>query len=412
MGLISHIRRAFTREDHPALAEAEAKKLQLGFPEGAFFNITPDNALSVSTVFACVRRISETIGSLPCQLYRRCDTGGKEIALNHRLYYLLHQAPNADMTAYMFQEQITVDLCLYGNHFSEIYRNGAGQVTALYPLEPMRVSKARQHNSRNFVYRYTDYTGYREISEENILHVAGFRYDLGSGLSLSPIELARKSLEHACAVDEAATGLFKNGVAPSATLETDTILNSEQRHDIRDMMQEQAGLLRQPGGVIVLPHGFRYNPRPFKPVDAQILESRLYGVEEICTIFGVPPHMIGHTTKSTSWGSGLEQQNLWFVTYTIQPYLKRIETALTNKLLGPKDGGRHLMEYNLDGLLRADSTARAAYYSTAAQNGWMSRNEIRQKENLKPVPGGDDYTVQVNLTPIDQLGQSKTEGEA
>lgn len=396
--MINYLRRVFRLSDSVKHdAEADTRVM---------FGLAPDKALTLSAVFACVRRISETIGALPCQIYRRDKGGGKEQAPGHRLYYLLHQAPNADMTALMFQERIAADLCLYGNHFSEIYRNGAGQVTALYPLEPRLVDKIREYNGREFIYKYADPRGaFREIPETNMLFVAGFNYDLETGLGLSPVEASRRTLENAFAADEVASGLFRNGVAPSGILSTDRTLNPEQRQNLRDMLMKQAGALRRAGGLMVMENGLKYEALTFKPVDAQILESRLYGVEEICTIFGVPPHMIGHTTKSTSWGSGLEQQNLWFVTYTIQPYLKRIETALTNKLLGPIESGRYLVEYNLDGLLRADSAGRSAYYSTALQNGWMSRNEVRRKENLNTIDGGDEYTVQVNLTPLESLGK-------
>ena len=168
-----------------------------------------------------------------------------------------------------------------------------------------------------------------------------------------------------------------------------------------------AGGLKNAGGIPVLEGGYKLTGWSMNPADAQMLENRSFNVEDICRWFRVPPFMVGHTEKSTSWGSGLEQQGQGFATYTLRPYLSRIESAIQKKLIPAKDRKLYLAEFNLDGLLRADSAGRARHYSTALQNAWMNRNEVRAKENMGKISGGEIYTVQSNLLPLDQVGQQK-----
>jgi HK97 family phage portal protein len=168
-----------------------------------------------------------------------------------------------------------------------------------------------------------------------------------------------------------------------------------------------AGGVDNAGGLLPLEGGFKYQQITLNPVDAQMLENRSFNVEDICRWFKVPPFMVGHTEKSTSWGSGLEQQNTGVATYTLRPYLRRIELKGQAKLLSPYEQNKYMIEFNLDALLRADAKNRAAYWTSALQNGWMSRNDVRSKENLPPVEGGDELTIQLNLMPLNRLGKEQ-----
>lgn len=371
---------------------------------GAILEMDKEKAMQLSTVFACVRLISETVGTLPCVVYRRENDQGKQADPEYPLYYLLHDSPNADFTNVEYFERMTADLCLWGNHFSEIGRGVSGNIVALTGLDPSLVSVGRT-TTGSIKYMYADpYTGWREIPEENMFHVRGFGKTNDDVLGLSPISCARVSLDIAASSDAVAANTYKNGLRPSAYLSTERILTPAQREQEREWLYKMAGGLKNAGGIPVLEGGYKLTGWSMNPADAQMLENRSFNVEDICRWFRVPPFMVGHTEKSTSWGSGLEQQGQGFATYTLRPYLARIESAIQKKLIPLKDRHLYLAEFNLEGLLRADSEGRAKHYSTALQNGWMNRDDVRAKENMGKIPGGDVYTVQSNLLPLDKIG--------
>ena len=397
MGFWQTFKRAFRLSDTPRLVtEIEAA--------GAILEMSKERALKISTVFACVRLISETVGTLPCSIYRREGEQGKTSDPEHPLYPILRYAPNFDFTRVEYFERLTADLCLWGNHFSEIGRGVAGDVVALTGLDPSLVNVWRDSNGA-IRYWYADpYGAWREISDDDMFHVRGFGITSNDVLGLSPITCGSVSLDIAASADAVAANTYKNGLRPSGVLSTDRVLTPEQREQERLWIQKAVGGLRGAGGVLVAEAGYKYQQLSMNPADAQMLENRAFNVEDICRWFRVPPFMVGHTEKSTSWGSGLEQQGQGFATYTLKPYLDRIEAAIQKKLIPLKDRFTHLAEFNLDGLLRADSEARAKHYASATQNGWMNRNEARAKENMGTIEGGGIYTVQANLIPLDKIG--------
>ena len=398
MGFWQSITRRFFRlSDTPRIA-AELSAT------GAILEMSKEKAMQLSTVFACVRLIAETVGTLPCVVYRREGEQGKRAAPDYPLYFILHDSPNADFTAVEYMERVAADLCLWGNHFSEIKIGVGGGIVALVGLDPSLVTVARTTNG-SIKYMYADpYYNWREIPEENMFHVRGFGKTNDDVVGLSPISCARVSLDIAASSDAVAANTYKNGMRPSGVLSTERILTPEQREQERAWIQKAAGGLKGAGGVLVAEAGYKYQQLSMNPADAQMLENRSFNVEDICRWFRVPPFMVGHTEKSTSWGSGLEQQGQGFATYTLRPYLARIESAIKKKLIPLNDRKLYLAEFNLDGLLRADSEGRAKHYSTALQNGWMNRNEARAKENMGKIEGGDTFTVQANLLPLDKIG--------
>lgn len=224
---------------------------------------------------------------------------------------------------------------------------------------------------------------------------------------VSPISYARQTLGLAMATDEASAKVFKNGMRPSGVLSMDQILKKEQRNEVRESMVEQFSGSMNTGKMMVLEAGMKFQPVDLNPEDAQMLQSRAFNIEEICRWFRVWPGLIGHSAQGqTMWGSGVEQMLIGFLTFSLRPWLTRIEQAVRKSLLAPGERNKYFAEFSIEGLLRADSAARAAFYSTMTQNGLMTRNEARQKENLQPKPGADQLTVQSNLLPIDQLGKS------
>lgn len=365
-------------------------------------SVTAETAMQLSAVWSCVRLLSETIATLPVAVYRQDTSGRKTPARDHPLYSLLHDQPNADFTAAEYWEGTVACLCLWGNAYSE-RTSSAGLTRSLTLLRPdwMEVFRTPDGALR---YRYHDPEDYRELGEDEIFHVRGF--GVGLDVGLSPIAYARHSLGSAMAADEAAAKMFANGVQTSGFLSSDTTLTKEQREQFRENLKKFMGS-ENAGKLMVLEAGLKYQPLTLSPEDAQMLQTRAFNVEEICRWFRVPPFMIGHTEKSTSWGTGLEQQNIAFLTYALRPYLTRIEQAIKRQLIPRALRGQIFAEFNLEGLLRADSQGRAQLYSQMAQNGIMTRNEIRAKENLEPKDGGDDLTVQSNLVPLPQLGDAR-----
>jgi HK97 family phage portal protein len=379
-------------------------------------SVTVDSAMQLSTVWSCIRLVSETVATLPLPVYRTDALGRKVPARDHHLYPLLHDQPNADMTAAEFWESMVACMCLWGNAYAHKERTTQGRLIALNPLRPdcMRVRRAR-NGAVVYHYRDPDVAGrVIEYSDEDIFHLKGFGTDGLTGMS--PITYARHSLGNAMAVEESVGSTFRNMVRPSGVLQTDQILTKAQQDAYERNLGERFSGTINAGKTMTLMAGFKFIPIHMPPEDAQMLQIRGFNVEEICRWFRVPPHMVGHTDKVTSWGSGIEQQMQGFLTFSLRPWLTRIEQTIRKSLIAPLEQGVVSAEFNLEGLLRADSQGRALFYGTMVEKGLMTRNEIRAKENLPPLDGGDKLTVQVNMTFLDLLGKipapANTQAEA
>lgn len=368
-------------------------------PSGGAVNA--DTALKLATVWACVRMRSQTISSLPLHL----RDNNKEIADQHPLYRILHDAPNADMTASEFWEAMIASLDLWGNAYALISRNSAKTVVSLEVLNPEKMSVSRS-KSGEISYKYEGKHERTEFHEDEILHIKGFTLD---GLvGLSPIKYQSSTMGMQIDANNAASQEFKNNLKVGGFLKTgERTLNDEQRARLRANLTtfgqpENAGkwMVLESGMEPASAANIRINPQ-----DAQLLESRYFGIEEICRAFGVPPQLIYHTDKASSWASSLEQMNLGFLTYSLRPVLVRIEQTIARKLLTPAERLKYKPKYSVEGLLRADSQGRANFYSQMLQNGVMTRNEVRRLEDLPPQAGADELTVQLNLTPINKLGK-------
>lgn len=371
-------------------------------------NVNAQSALQLATVWACVRLISETISTLPVGVYERDASGRRKVARDHWLYTLVHDQPNANMTAVEFWEAVAAQLCLWGNAYCLKSFSGS-RLVSLDPLRPDLMT-VKTNEFGDLVYHYTTQGGVKKYTEEEIFHLKGFGID--GLIGLSPISYARHTLGSAMSVDEASGKMFANGMRVGGALTMQQVLKKDQRDEIRESMAEQLAGTSNTGKLMVLEGGATYTPLSMNPVDAQMLETRAFSVEEVCRWWRVPPFMIGHSEKSTSWGTGLEQQMIGFLTFSLRPYLTRIEQGIRKSLLPPAERGKYTIEFNLEGLMRADSAGRAALYASAAQNGWMTRNEIRELENRPPVEGGDELTVQSNLLPLRLLGKAADAAKA
>ncbi len=366
-------------------------------------NYSDDVVLKLSTVWACVRLLSQTVSTLPINVWYTKRDGSRELANDHPLANLLRVTPNADMTAQSLWEALTAALSLRGNSYAEKHYLGSTLV-ALDFLKPDAVTVTRLTNG-DLEFRYTENGRQRVIPEDRMWHTLGFTLD--GRLGLSAIQYGAKVFGAALAGEVAASGTFSRGLTqPTVGFGTERVLSPQQRKEYRKDFLDHVGGAMNAGTPFFLEGGMEPFNLGIKPADAQLLESRAWSVEEICRWFGVPPFMVGHSEKSTSWGTGIEQQFIGFLTVALRPLLRRIENSITRSLFTPAERARFHAEFAIEGLLRADSAARAALYASAGQNGWMTRNEIRALENLPPAEGGDVLTVQSNLVALDKLGDN------
>jgi len=369
--------------------------------------VTVDSVLQLSTAWSCVRLISETISTLPLRLYRRQADGSRVRATDHPLYRVLCQSPNAEMTPARFMLQVIASLCLWGNAFVEKVYLGR-KLVALNPLLPQGMTVSRLETGQ-LEYRYRESGTERVIPETAMMHIRGFGLDGISGML--PISAGRHVFGSAMAADEAAASVFANGLQASGVLSSDQTLTQAQREALRENVERFAGS-KNSGKLMVLEAGLKYSGIMMNPEAAQMLQTRSFSVEEICRWFRVPPFKVGHMDKASSWASSSEAQNMAFLTDCLRPILVNVEQELVRCLLGPEEVEGVYPEFAVEGLLRADSAGRAAYYHAALNDGWMSRDEVRHLENLGSILGGDTFTVAVNLVPLDKLGQEVATGDA
>lgn len=378
-------------------------------------SVTERSSMQMTAVYACVRILSEAIAGLPLHLYRYKEGGGKEQAVDNNLYRLLHDEPNPEMTSFVFRETLMTHLLLWGNAYAQIIRNGKGEVIALYPLMPNKMSVDRDEKGQLY---YT----YSRANEEaatmsgntvtlkpsDVLHIPGLGFD---GLvGYSPIAMAKNAIGMAIACEEFGAKFFANGAAPSGVLEHPGTIKDPAK--VRDSWNSTFGGSANSGKVAVLEEGMKYTPISISPEQAQFLETRKFQINEIARIFRVPPHMVGDLEKSSF--SNIEQQSLEFVKYTLEPWVVRWEQALSRALLSATEKPTYFFKFNLEGLLRGDYQSRMNGYAIARQNGWMSANDIRELENQDRIPaeeGGDLYLINGNMLPLNKAGAYAEKGK-
>lgn len=376
--------------------------------------VSPTTAMQLTAVYGCVKIIAETVAQLPLHTYKLTADGNKERALQHPIYFKLHDEPNPYMTSFVFRETIMSHLLLWGNSYSQIIRNGKGEIIALYPLMPQRMDIVRSSNGK-ILYVYTQSNDDLEtnkpktviLSREEILHIPGLSFD---GLvGYSPISMLRNPIGAAIAADKSSGKFYSNAAMPSGVIEYPGSINDPKA--FREKWNEAFSGAINSGKTPVLEEGMKYHQISINPSDAQFLETRKFNINEIARIFRVPPHMLADLEKSSF--SNIEQQSLEFVKYTIEPWIVRIEQALKKDLLLSKEKENLFFSFNLEGLLRGDYQSRMNGYAIARQNGWMSSNDIRELENMNKISaeeGGDLYLVNGNMLKLNKAGAFANNG--
>lgn len=402
MGIFSRIFRPKVSDSLPGSGYAFGLG---GSTSGAM--VSQRSAMQMSAVYACVRILSESIAELPLHVYRIAENGSREKALDSELYFLLHDEPNPEMTSFVFRETMMTHLLLWGNAYAQIIRDGRNRIVALYPLMPDRM-RVDRNASGQLYYRYQlgqdeshlDKPGTVDLSPHDVLHIPGLGFD---GLvGYSPVAMAKNAIGMSIACEEFGASFFRNGASPSGVLEHPGVIQNPER--LREAWQKSYSGTHNTGKVVVLEEGMKFSAISIPPEQAQFLETRKFQLDEIARIFRIPPHMIGDLERSTF--SNIEQQSLEFVQYTLNPWVCRWEQSLTKALLSREEQKKFCIDFNVNGLLRGDYQSRMNGYATARQNGWMSANEIREREqmNLLPPEIGDRYLCNGNMVDVARTG--------
>lgn len=401
----------FGRRLKAAFKAMAGKPLSLTDPEGwvvpsasgpAGVTVNPSTVLQVSAAWACVRLIAETVASLPLSLYERSGDGGKRVAAGHPLHFILHDQPNPDCTASVLWESSTAAMLLRGNARCEKLKV-ADRTVGLRFLNPDRLFISKGANGQK-TYRYTEKNGrQREIPRDRIWTVPGFSLDGEEGVSV--ISYGAKIFGAALAADQQARRTFSNGMLQTVYYKVASWLQPKQREEFKKNIR---GAVER-GEAPLLEGNTDVQTIGISPKDAQLLESRAFSVEEICRWFRVDPALVGHGQKDSNWGTGLEQKMIWFLMFTLRPWLTRIEQAISKDLLTPAERLRYYPKFNVEGLLRADSKARASFYGVMVDKGILTRDEVRALEDRAPMGGNAaKLTVQSAMTTLDSLGAGST----
>lgn len=363
--------------------------------------VTPDRAMHLPVVYACVRVLAESFGILPLRLYRKAG-GKKTFVEKHWLYDLLCRRPNRWQTPFEWREMMQGHLAMRGNAFNQIIADWRGNITDLVPLHPDRTTiELLDGNELDYRYRYTDRLGQtRVFTRGEVWHIRGLSSD--GIVGMNPIELAREAVGLGLAAQDYGSRFFQNDAKPGGGwIEfPGSFKDKAAREQFRESFQAaQTGLNR--GKIAVLELGMKFHELGLTNKDSQFLEARQYQVSDIARMFRIPPHLVGDLSKSAF--ANIEQQSLDFVIHTMTPWAERWESSIESNLLLEEDRDLEA-EFDFAGLLRGDQQARAMYYHNGILDGWMTRNEARHSENLAPLPGLDEP-----LRPLNMVEESDAE---
>ncbi len=394
MGLIDNIRTLFTGNSSKKI-DKRGISLNTIFPDADVFD--SDKALTLTSVWNAIRLLSESVSSLPITVYRKENNGDKVEDVNNRIYNLIKFKPNNFQNKITFFEYVMYSILTDGNAYVQIVRDNSANPVQLIPLNPDYVNIFIKENEL-----FYQMDGGSVLDSADVLHIKLITDDGIEGLS--PIDQCAKAINWSLSMEEFGSTFFKNGAKPSSVLSTDRALSETAIERLKNSFNSSYAKLKSSNSTIILEEGLSFKPISISPEQAQFLASRQFGIEEIARIFNIPPHMLKDLSKSSF--NNIEMQSQEYVTYTLMPYLTRIEQEMNLKLFRTNELGKTFVEFNVNGLLRGDVKTRNEAYKTAIQNGYMSINEVRQKENLNSIEGGDQHFIQMNMTTIENIGDA------
>ena len=375
--------------------------------------ITKESALQITAVWSCVKVISETIASLPISLYEKDIKNKKSVLFGNPLHTLVGEQPSSLYNSFNFFEKCLIDLCLDGNFYAYIERNNGGLPTQIIPIQCEDVDVYVSPDGREVYYQITQntvipYPITGKVGANNMLHIKGLSCD--GIVGKAPIQSAAESLGVSLSIEKFAGSFFKNGASIGGILKHPGTLKPETAKRLRAAWNQTYSGSINAGKTAILEEGMDFIPRMIPNNQAQFLETRQYQVSDIARIFRVPNHMINDLSKISY--SSIEAQQIDFVVHTITPWIKRIETALNQKLIPVKQKGKQYFKFNLNALLRGDSKTRADYYRTLVNIGVLSPDEVRQFEDLNSMGGASESVyMQSNMMPLDTLGEATTRAD-
>lgn len=397
MNLLS---RLASRENSTLSSPREWLSSIFGSTSKSGVSVTVKNALEHTIVYSCVNILSESLASLPLSVYKteiKNDKIHKSKARNHSLNNLLHDEPNDDMTSFSWMQVVMMHLLLRGNHYSQIIRNNAGQVTGIYPLDPEKMVVVRLDSGKiGYLYRH-DTFGEVGLESREVLHFIGMTLDGITGLS--PISYNRHTIGASIAMEEFGSTLFKNGATPSGVVSSDTVrtMSDTGFERFKKSFKDNFQGLMNAGKPMILEDGFKFTPITISNKDGQYLESRKFTKAEIAGFYRIPLHMVNELDKATF--SNIEHQSIQFVVDAVRPWAVRMEKEIKRKCLSPIEKLTHYIKFNLGALLRGDTKSRYEGYESAITKGcWMSRNEARELEDMNPKDGLDEMIVPLNFS--------------
>jgi len=393
MGIIKWLRGSNEKETRASLSNPTdwLRGVFTGSITASGERVSTDSALRQPAVFACVRVISEDVASLPCKVYAKDNNGGRQPIDSHPVARLLHTAPNPEMTPFTFKETMTAHILLHGNAYAEIERNGAGDPIALWVLMPDKMQVKVIEGEV-----WYEYDNRMLLPSEKVLHIRGLGHD--GILGYSPISYARETIGISQAMEKSGGNFFANSSRPSGVLSHPARLSEDASKRLRQGWDGMYSGSDNLGKTAILEEGMKFNSLSIPHSDAQWLEARQYALQDIARIYRMPPHMIGDLSRATF--SNIESQQIAYMQQTLMPWLRRWEQEINKKLIGVEDRSVYA-EFLAEEMLRGNTSERFAAYRTARETGWMSVNEIRTRENMNPVDGGDSYIQPLNFADVD-----------
>jgi HK97 family phage portal protein len=362
--------------------------------------VDEDSAQTLTVVYACVRAISETVGTLPFHLYRKLSEDKRERATDHPLYPIINRMPNPEMTDMVFRETMLVHLNTWGNFYGNIVWNKGSKVEAIWPLRPDRMEVQEIDGKRRYI--YTLESGERRgFDTTEMLHIPGLGFD--GIIGYSPIRKNAEAIGLAMAAEEYGARFFQNDARPGVILKHPGELSQPAQDRLRKSWEDMHKGLSNKHRLGILEEGMDFATIGIPPNEAQWIELRKFQLPEICRIYRVPPPIIGDLERATF--SNVEEMTRYFGNLCILPWLRRVEQHYNNKLLKESEQNAYYVEHNMDSMMRADQKSRYESYATGRQWGWFSANDVLKKENMDAIEDGDIYLTPMNMIPAAMAGK-------